>query len=615
MRNSLAGSWLSSALLLAFGLLATAEAGTFSVSGETEFQTIRSRLQAAQFLARATLGYTQTDVAELAIQIRAVGHRRALANWIDGQVFVTQTLHEPAVLQLQIDDGYPDPYADRPPGAANRLFYRGYVWWRSALDAPDQLRQRMAFALMQIVVISQDVNIFNSNRADSSVNAAGVNQPRYTGIVHYQDMLIQHALGDYRTILGNVTFHPVMGNYLTHLNNVKPSEDGRVLPDENYAREILQLFSMGEYRTDLRGVFVKDRAGGLVQNYTNDDIKALARVFTGFRYAIGDGSTGINLHDPMRIRINDHDFDEKILPTLNLTIQPREPTVSNAHADIDQAIDHIFTHPNVGPHIARLLIQRLVKANPSKRYIFDVANVFNRNRRGERGDLLAVVKAILLHREAMRAQSYARVRDSNGIVIGLKVNTRGTEASKLVEPMIRYTQFIKLFNGQPVDAQKGFRIRPSLLDMNQLPYESPSVFNYFRPDHQPPGFQDYTTSRRIPNGALHSPEAQIYTPVFANRFPNLIYRHLHNNVSSFNSLDFSSSFSAEESLAQVGRATDDFSALLEHLDLLMCHGSLKDESKTTINNALVASGNTNASELARLAIFGVFSTAECANDE
>ena len=515
MRNALPGNW-HSVLVFAVAMLGTtlAEAGTINVSSESEYQAVQSRLQAAQFLARATLGYTQTDVAELAIQIRAVGHRQALSDWIDQQVFVTQTLHEPLVLQLQRDDGYPTPYADRPSGAANRLFYRGYVWWRTALEAPDQLRQRAAFALMQIVVISQDANIFNSNAPDSSVNTEGVNQPRYTGIVHYQDMLVQHALGNYRTILGNITFHPVMGNYLTHLNNVKPSEDGRVLPDENYAREILQLFSMGEYRTDLRGVLIKDRTGGLIQNYTNDDIKALARVFTGFRYAIGDGSTSVNLHDPMRIRVNDHDFDEKILPNLNLTVPPREPTVSNAHDDIDQAIDHIFSHPNVGPHIARLLIQRLVKANPSKRYIFDVANAFNNNGQGQRGDLLAVIKAILLHREALRSQRYSRVRDSSGNVVGLKARTRGTEFSKLVEPMIRYTQFIKLFHGQPVDAQKGFRIRPRLLDLNQLPYEAPSVFNYFRPDHQPPGFQDYKTSRRIPQRrATFSGSSNLYAGV------------------------------------------------------------------------------------------------------
>ncbi len=158
-------------------------------------------------------------------------------------------------------------------------------------------------------------------------------------------------------------------------------------------------------------------------------------------------------------------------------------------------------------------------------------------------------------------------------------------------------------------------MRPNQLDLSQLPYRAPSVFNYFRPDHQPPGYQNYTTSRRIPNGKLYSPEAQIYTPVFANRFQNLMYRHLHNNISSYNNLNFSSAYAEEIGLATSGLAAGDFSELLERLDLMMCHGSLSDASKTTINNALVNSGNTNASELARLAIFGVFGTPECANDE
>jgi hypothetical protein len=154
--------------------------------------------------------------------------------------------------------------------------------------------------------------------------------------------------------------------------------------------------------------------------------------------------------------------------------------------------------------------------------------------------------------------------------------------------------------------------------LSQLPYQAPSIFNYYRPDYLPPGYQNHRTSRRIPNRELHSPEAQIYTPVFANRFQNLMYRHMHNDYASndsYNNITFFGSLSIEESLASSGLAAGDFSELLERLDLLMCHGSLSEASKTTINNVLVSSGNTNTSELARLAIFGVFGTPECAIDE
>lgn len=604
------------ALTLAMVGMPSTDAGQFTVNGGSEFKLLRSQLQAVQFLARATFAYTEADIDNLATRIRQAGHRAALAEWIDTQTGLTPTLHEPRVLQLLTDDGYSDPFADRPQGASDRLNYRDFAWWQAALNAPDQLRQRVAFALMQIVTINRDPGIFRSNSADSSVDASGQNQPRYTGIVHYNDMLVQNAFGNYRTILGDVAYHPVMGVFLTHKDNVKPSEDGLLLPDENFAREILQLFTMSEFRTDISGVLVKDRGGNLVQNYTNEDIKALARVFTGMQYARGDNSTSVNLHDPMEIRnFNNHDFDEKVFPTLRLTLPARSPSVSEANAEINAAIDHIYTHPNVGPYVARILIQRLVKANPSKRYIRDVANAFNDNGSGQRGDLGAVVRAILLHKEALNSQRYRRVRDSSRNTVGLNVVGKGTEHSKLVEPIVRYTQFIKAFNGQPVDSQEGIRLRPSSLDLSQLPYQAPSVFNYFRPDHQPPGYQNYKPSRRIPDGKLYSPEAQIYTPVFANRFQNLIYRHLINNVSDYNSLDFSGSFAAEEALAVSGLAAGDFSPLLERLDLLMCHGSLSERSKQVINDELVASGNTNTSELARLAIFGVFGAPESAIDQ
>jgi uncharacterized protein (DUF1800 family) len=584
-------------------------------------------VQATQFLARATFGFTETDVNDLAQRIRQIGERRALTEWIDDQAdpgLTPPSLHEPLTLQLMRDDGYviKNPYT-RPSGATSQLNYRDYAWWQRALNAPDQLRQRIAHALMQIVVINREANIFGSIAEDSS-GVGPDNQPRFTGIVHYYDMLLQHAFGNYRDVLGDVAYHPVMGIFLTHKDNVKPSANGQLLPDENFAREILQLFSMGQFRLNPDGTFAKDRAGNLIRTYTNDDIKALARVFTAMQYNAGDGSTSVNLHDPMQIRnYNNHDFNEKVFPNLRLTLPARTPTNQTAGAiaaneEINAAIDHIFSHPNVGPYIAQILIQRFVKANPSTTYIRDVAAVFDDDGQGARGNLLAVVKAILLHNEALRSQSYSRIRGSGRSIVGLRVKTKGTEHSKLVEPLLRYTQFIKVCNGTAVDSAKGFRILPDLRDLSELPYRAPSVFNYYRPDFRPPGYQNYTPSRAIPNGELYSPEAQIFTPVFTNRFQSLLYRHLHNNVSSYNSLNFSTSFTAEEALATTGMADDDFSALLERLDLLHCHGSLSEQSKTAINTALVTghlAGNNNASELARLAIFGVLGAPESAIDE
>ena len=406
MRRYLLGNRFA-ALAIALLTLSTSlvQAGDFKVNGRNEYKIKRSELQAVQHLARTTFGYTydpdpaiNSDVEILAQRIRQIGHRNALEEWIDNQANVGNnpvgiTKHEgefaasqgTTVLGMMKQDGYTTPYADRPSGAYNRTDYREFAWWNAALEAPDQLRQRMAFALMQILVINDDANIFNSNAADNSVDGSGNYQPRYTGIVHYYDKLIESAFGNYRTILGDVAYHPVMGNFLTHIDNQKPSADGLLLPDENFAREILQLFTMGQFRTDISGVLVKDRAGNLIQNYTNEDIKALARVFTGLRYAQVSANTSINLHDPMAVRaanVSWHDFDEKVFPNLRFTLPARTASVAEANAEINAAIDHIYGHPNVGPYVARILIQRLVKANPSITYISDVATVFNDDGQG-----------------------------------------------------------------------------------------------------------------------------------------------------------------------------------------------------------------------------------------
>lgn len=585
--------------LLAVGV---AFAGDFQVGSRAEYRDLRAKLQAVQFLARATFGYTDDDVDALGARIRQIGERRALTEWIDKQLTdYPATLHEQRILQLMADDNW--------VGSPAARFYRDFAWWQIALTAPDQLRQRVAFALMQIVVVNSEPTIFEFRPDDAS------GLPGHTGIVHYYDKLVQNAFGNYRTVLGDVTYHPVMGVFLTHKDNVKPSADGVLLPDENYAREILQLFSMGEFRTRMDGVRMTDRVGNLIQNYTNEDIKSLARVFTGLQYA-GNEITSVNLHDPMEIRIVDnHDFNEKVFPNLGLTLPSRTASEAEANNEINAALDHIFSHPNVGPHIARILIQRLVKSNPSRRYIRRVARIFNDNGQGQRGDLFAVVKAILLHPEALRSQRYRRIIDSNRNVVGLRVTTKGSEHSKLVEPVIRYSQFIKLFEGEPQIPSKGFRMQPKLQDLGQLPYRAPSVFNYFRPDYQPSTLRDYHPSRRIPNGQLHAPEVQIYTPVLANRLSNLIYRHLHLNTGGYNTVKFLNSYGEETALGTAGVAAGDFSALLERLDLLMCHGSLREETKTAINNTLVASGNPFGSETARMAIFTIFGSPECAIDK
>lgn len=607
LREQVRGPSLSVALLGCLLLCPAVDAGTFPATKPSDVTAIKNRVWAAQFLARATYGYTEVQLEDLARRIGLMGQQRALSQWIDEQAALPPTLHEPMALQMLTDDGYTTPYQDPiPTGALSRNSYREATWWNVALTAPDQLRQRMAWSLMQIVVINQSIGVFGENSTD----AGQIPRPRYMGIVDYYDMLVGHALGNYRAVLGDVTYHPVMGNFLTHLNNKKPNLVTNKFPDENYAREIMQLMTIGENHLFINGVLKKTPAGELMPVYNNDDIRALARVFTGLRYATAAGlPTGtVNLHDPMAMQPNDHDFTAKVFPTLGLTLPARSASVANANAEINAAVDFLFNHPNVGPFIARLLIQRLVRSNPSKSYIKRVAQVFEDNGQGVRGDLRAVAKAILLDTEALNSHKFVLVRDVNGRLSGVRVETGGTEDSRLQEPVILYSQFIKLFQGQPITTFNGFRITVNFADTNQLPYQAPSVFNFYPPDYQPPGFENHVASAKIPNGKLYAPEFQIFTSVVANRFPNLFYRHLRSNIANTNRINMTNSFTLETQLAQTDPAS-----LLRRLDLLMCHGTMSDQSQSTIISAMTNS--TNQAERARAAILAVVTSPEYSIDE
>jgi hypothetical protein len=263
-------------------------------------------------------------------------------------------------------------------------------------------------------------------------------------------------------------------------------------------------------------------------------------------------------------------------------------------------------------------------SNPSKGYIRRVARTFNDDGTGMRGNLKAVITAVLTDRVALRTQRYTRIRGPVNIngrsrirLVGMRVTTRGTEYSRLQEPVLAMTQFFKLY-GQPAGkvvsgnnevAVTGYRIYPSSLDTNQLPYKAPSVFSFYRPDFRFPGSETYTPSRWIPNGELHGPEFQIFTPVVANRFPNMMYRHLHTPWNTYyRSVDCSQRLGFEAKLA----SQEDLLPLMERLNILLCHGSMSDRSEEIIAKSIAASGSTDAYERARIAVLAVLTSPEFA---
>jgi uncharacterized protein (DUF1800 family) len=488
-----------------------------------------------RFLTQATFGPTGQEVSNLVYSVTNTfnGDRMAAyTNWIDTQFALDQTSVYDYTKAANNQEwellGY-GAYTNTlfPPYPANsyplgqpRHNNRRRGHWLLMIKAHDQLRQRMAFAWSQIMVVSE-------------ANAK-VKNNQY-GAAKYYDMLAENADDTYRELLGDVSYHPIMGKYLSHLKNEKEVLDGMgnvlVSPDENYAREIMQLFSIGLIRRHLDGTIKLGPDGLPIPTYDNADITELARIFTGLSFSKyannvdsstnsytlldnyyferGDGNRyyGGRFEYPMKMFGDRHDPGAKlILDDVSINNTNIVDLSDRGVQDIEDALDAIHAHSNVAPFISRLLIQRLVTSNPSAGYIYRVARVFEDNGSGVRGDLKAVTKAILLDYEA---RSLDLIDD-----VGY---------GKQKEPLIRYVALLRAFAaaselalsdlsayGYPAGQLDNFpagtsRYRFGDTDgtLGQTPLGAPSVFNWFLPDYTPGG--------AIAAAGLKAPEFQITT--------------------------------------------------------------------------------------------------------
>jgi len=581
--------WLPLFLLTLLVGQDTLRAGNFAVDTRSEMTEKMVRVRATQFLQRATFGPKQSEIDAMTTRMLEIGVLKAASEWIDEQFDMEPTSHVATANAMIADDGWQD---DEDSIGITR--YRYQAWWHNAITAPDQLKQRIAWALIQICVVGETGANFN-NRAEDNLQ-----QPRWLGLSNYYDMLLENSDDTYREVLGDVTFSPIMGIWLSHLRNQKGDPANGVFPDENYAREIMQLFSIGLYKLKQDGRFQTDADGEYIPTYDNETIKAFARLFTGLTYANSNSITNGNadLHSPMMMFDAAHDPDEKTL--LNGYLLPAN---ANGVADIDAGLDHLYAHPNVAPFISRLLIQRLVRSNPSRGYLRRVAAVFRDNGEGTRGDMKAVVKAILLDRESWNSIRVTRVRSP----LCVKVRGTGTERNRLVEPVVMYASFIRRF-GSP-DADGWYKLPALNYNWTQAPYKSPSVFNFYSPDFQPAGpISSYTASRRIPNGSIFAPEFQLLTAVVANRMANRYRSDIRDGIADFTTvnnakagkeeIDIVLDFSNEEALG------GDPAALAEHLDLTLCAGTMKNSFRNQLTAALTEE-TTNEVDRARGGLLSV----------
>lgn len=517
--------------------------------------------EAARFLSQASYGATAKD-----IDFVLTNGKNA---WLEKQ------LSTPATSQVtQLDErlktwGFiPVPtqmYSDMGK-EWDRLIAKHDIWWETVIWGQDQLRQRVVLALSQILVVShQGSDLYARER----------------GFANYTDILARHAFGNYEDLLLDVSLNPIMGIYLSSINNPKADPLRDIHPDENYAREILQLFSIGLDQLNLDGSLKLDANGKPIPTFNQHTVNEFARIFTGWTFStnttFAEGRefaywrTPISNVDPMKAFAEFHDSGEKTL--LNDQTIPAGQTPLD---DLKAAIKNIMAHDNVAPFISKKLIQHLITSNPSPAYIERVAQVFNNNGQGVKGDMRAVVKAIYLDEEAnnipANSENYFGKRKESPLVISgiwRSFKARGT----------------------PVEGPNRARVSTIQYLVNDPLEETflyaPTVFNFYQTDYSPPG--EFSSKN------LLAPEFQVFGGAAAvnqaNLLANLIYRRHYNDrdlykdtgqawgaTSAWNNLPVKALLNLDAEIALANTPT----ALVDRVNLLLTHGQISHEHSALI---------------------------------
>jgi uncharacterized protein (DUF1800 family) len=467
---------------------------------------------AARFLSKATFGPTPTELSSL----MSIGYRQ----WLEEQFRRSSMSHLTDISGRMAS--LPETATVVPTAWLQHSF------WRAAVGGDDALRQRVAFALSQIFVVSM---------VDAAVGTRMA--------AAYLDLLGRHAFGNFRVLLEDVALSPAMGTYLSHLGNRKAAPEIGRLPDENFAREVMQLFTIGLYELNPDGTVRLDGRREPIETYTSEDVAGLARVFTGFSWGGPDRSPARFVNRVVA------DSDQVIMPMqgypdyhesgskrfLGITIDAATPEGS-----LRQALDHLFMHPNVGPFIGRQLIQRLVTSNPSPAYVGRVSAAFADDGRGVRGDMKAVLRAVLLDPEAFGAPAERSAFDG-----------------RLREPVLRMATLLRALAAK--SASGGWTIGqtddPSSLGQSAM--RSPSVFNFYRPSYVPP-------NTALADGGLVAPELAITHETSVVGWVNTVRALLDGGLGS--GRDVRAGFEALDAIAH------DPAALVDRLILLMAPGQV-----------------------------------------
>jgi len=525
----------------------------------------------ARFLQHATFGATADEVARLG--------QRTFEEWIAEQMALPrQDDFFVSFIQSKYDRGT----AYQPFGSKYDPDWVGQRFWAGAAMGQDQLRQRMTFALHKIFVTSQaEANLYQQARAYAA----------------YLDTLNRHAFGNFRTLIEEVALSPAMAIYLSHIRNLKEDPATNRLPDENFARELMQLFTIGLHELNPDGSAKLNAQGKPIETYGNADVMALAKVFTGWSWGYDDaqltefnfrwGTPDVKTTGTGRVDIR----RMKAYPGLASTSEKRlfagkpnalvVPANTLPAESVRMALDTLFNHPNVGPFIGRQLIQQFVTSNPTPAYVARVAQTFSDNGRGVRGDLGAVLRAVLLDPEARTAPT------SNSF-------------GKLREPILRVTHWMRAFGASSASGM--YQVTQDMAGLGQRPNQMPSVFSFFRPGYAPQG-------GALALGGLGSPEMQIIDESSIATWVNAMELMLREGMGWHGgNRDVIAVLHDEAALVATSPA-----ALAERLNLLLFDGRMSQVMRKSLMDAMQGVPDWDAhrnTKRARVAIFVAMTSPE-----
>jgi uncharacterized protein (DUF1800 family) len=528
---------------------------------------------AARFLTQATFGPKKSEIDALT--------GGSIDTWITNQMAKPATSHRAAIQYDRTTYGGSGSFSNwnavHPPN-------RQSSWFKVAITADDQLRQRVAFALSQIFVVS-DVSLGEDSQSEP--------------LAYYYDLLVNGAFGNFRTLLENVTLSPVMGLYLSALRNSKADPVTGQTPDENYAREVMQLFTIGLVKLQPDGTLLLGADGLTVPTYNQTTITQMAKVFTGWAYPSTNlasfRTASTNYYSPMQLFPAYHDDTAKDLtPVTTTTIAANQ----GGTKDLQLALDALFNHPNTAPFISKLLIQRLVTSNPSPAYVYRVAQKFENNGFGVRGDLAAVVRAILTDYEArspvvasnitfgklkepiLRLTALLRgfsASSTSGRYMGYRVTVNGTPIVSTTPKPAAIGDISTIYSSTRLDAVQS--------SINEAPLRSPTVFNYYHADYVLPG--------PVAEAGLVVPEFEITDDNYAINVPNVLRTFANATLPATTADPYTVTLNLdyEKTLAS------NPAALTDYLSTILCANSLSTAARSSIIATLTALQSTSSADV------------------